>query len=308
VTSSHHSHHHSHKVVPDGDVRYVLIALVLIFLFLVGEVVTAILGSSLALLADAGHMLTDVSALAMSAWALRLAKRPAQGRWSFGLKRAEILSAAANGVTLVAVALLIGVEAIQRLVSPHHVTGGLLIVVAIVGALVNVLAAYVLAKANRTNLNIRGAYVHVVTDLYAFIGTGIAGLVIMLTHWERADPIASLFVVALMARTAWGLLRDAGKILLQGTPDNLSLHDVREHLSEVEHVIDVHDLHVWTVASDLQTLSAHVVVEDRCFDSGHAPRILDALQRCLTEHFAIEHATFQLEPVTHVTHEEGLHP
>jgi cobalt-zinc-cadmium efflux system protein len=295
-------------VVPDGDVRYVLVALVLIFLFLVGEVAAAILGSSLALLADAGHMLSDVSALAMSAWALRLAKRPAQGRWSFGFKRAEILSAAANGVTLVAVALLIGVEAIQRLVSPHHVTGGLLVVVAIVGALVNVLAAYVLAKANRTNLNIRGAYVHVVTDLYAFIGTGIAGLVIMLTHWERADAVASLFVVALMARTAWGLLRDAGKILLQATPDNLSLHDVREHLSEVEHVLDVHDLHIWTVASDMQTLSAHVVVEDRCFDSGHAPRILDALQRCLTEHFAIEHATFQLEPATHVTHEEGLHP
>ena len=302
------SHDHSYSLAADGDVRYVLIALVLISLFLVGEVVAAILGTSLALFADAGHMLSDVSALAMSAWALRLAKRPAQGRWTFGLKRAEILSAAANGVTLVAVALLIAVEAIQRLITPHHVAGGLVLVVAIVGALVNVVAAYVLAKANRRNLNIRGAYLHVVTDLYAFIGTAIAGLVIVTTGWQRADPIASLFVVALMARSAWGLLRDAGRILLQGTPDNLSLSDVRAHLVKVEHVLDVHDLHAWTVASDLPTLSAHVVVEDRCFDSGHVPRILDALQSCLTEHFAIEHATFQLEPATHVSHEEGLHP
>jgi cobalt-zinc-cadmium efflux system protein len=299
---------HTHALAPYGDVRYVLGALVLISLFLVVEVVTAILGTSLALFADAGHMLSDVSALAMSAWALRLAKRPAEGRWSFGLKRAEILSAAANGVTLVAVALLIAVEAIQRLITPHHVAGGLVLVVALVGALVNVVAAYVLAKADRRNLNIRGAYLHVLTDLYAFIGTAVAGVVIILSSWERADAIASLFVVALMVRSAWGLLRDAGKILLQGTPDNLSLSDVRAHLANVEHVLDVHDLHVWTVASDLLTLSAHVVVEDGCFDSGHAPRILDALQKCLTEHFAIEHATFQLEPATHVSHEEGLHP
>jgi len=299
---------HTHATGSDGDVRYVLGALVLIFLFLVVEVVTAVLGTSLALFADAGHMLTDVSALAMSAWALRLAKRPAQGRWTFGLKRAEILSAAANGVTLVAVALLIAVEAIQRLITPHHVAGKLVLVVAIVGAIVNVVAAFVLAKADRRNLNIRGAYLHVLSDLYAFIGTAIAGLVIVLTKWERADAVASLFVVALMARSAWGLLRDAGRILLQGTPDNLSLSEVRDHLAGVEHVLDVHDLHVWTVASDLPTLSAHVVVEDGCFDSGHAPRILDALQACLSEHFAIDHATFQLEPATHVGHEEGLHP
>jgi cobalt-zinc-cadmium efflux system protein len=295
-------------VAADGDVRYVLGALTLISLFLVVEVVAAILGTSIVLFADAGHMVSDVSALAMSAWALRLARRPAEGRWSFGLKRAEILSAAVNGVTLVAVALLITVEAIQRLITPHHVAGGLVLVVAIVGALVNVVAAYVLAKADRRNLNIRGAYLHVVTDLYAFIGTAVAGVVIILSSWERADAVASLFVVALMVRSAWGLLRDAGKILLQGKPDNLNLGDLRAHLSTVEHVLNVHDLHAWTVSSDLLTLSAHVVVEDGCFDSGHAPRILDALQECLNEHFTIEHATFQLEPATHASHEEGLHP
>jgi cobalt-zinc-cadmium efflux system protein len=299
---------HSHRSTSDSDTRYVLGALVLITLFFIVEVTAAFVGSSLALLADAGHLLTDVIALAVSAWALRLATRPAQGRWTFGLRRAEILSAAANGVTLIAIALVIGVEAIERLVTPHRVEGALVLTIALVGAAVNVAATFVLSKANRRNLNIRGAYLHILTDLYAFIGTAIAGLVIVLTHWQRADSVASLFVVALMVRSAWSLLRDAGKVLLQGAPDNLDLNDVRVHLAEVAHVLDVHDLHAWTVSSDLPTLSAHVVVDDGCFNSGDAPRILDALQACLEEHFAIAHATFQLEPATHEGHEEGLHP
>ena len=299
---------HPHGASLDSDSRYVLGALILISLFLVVEVISAFVGSSLALLADAGHLLTDVVALAVSAWALQLAKRPAQGRWTFGLRRAEILSAAANGVTLIAIALVIAVEAITRLISPHRVEGVLVLVIALVGAAVNVAATFVLSKANRHNLNIRGAYLHVLTDLYAFLGTAIAGLIIVLTKWQRADSIASLFVVALMLRSAWSLLRDAGKVLLQGAPDNLDLDDVRAHLVRVSHVLDVHDLHAWTVSSDLPTLSAHVVVDDGCFNSGDAPRILDALQSCLDEHFAIAHATFQLEPATHEGHEEGLHP
>jgi cobalt-zinc-cadmium efflux system protein len=299
---------HPHDQTSDGDSRFLLIALGLIVTFLVAEVVAAVLGGSLALFADAGHMLTDVGALGASAWAVRLARRPAEGRWTFGLKRAEILSAAVNGVTLVAIAVLIAVEAIQRLVHPLHVDGGLVLVVALVGAVVNVAVVAVLSKADRRGLNIRGAYLHILTDLFAFIATAVAGLVIVLAHVERADPIASLFVVLLMLKTAWGLLRDAGKVLLQGSPDDLDLAHVRTHLSEVDHVLNVHDLHAWTVTSGLTTLSAHVVVEDHCFDSGHTPQILDALQACLIEHFAIEHATFQLEPATHVAHEEGLHP
>jgi cobalt-zinc-cadmium efflux system protein len=285
-----------------------LLALSLIVVFLVVEVVAAVLGHSLALFADAGHMLTDVGALGMSAWAIRLSKRPAEGRWTFGLKRAEILSAAVNGVTLVAISVLIAVEAIQRLISPAHVDGGVVLTVALVGAGVNVVVVWLLSKANRTSLNIRGAFLHIVTDLFAFIGTAVAGLIIILSGWKRADPIASLFVVLLMVWTAWGLLRDSGKILLQASPDNLDLTHVRSHLSEVEHVLNVHDLHAWTVTSGQTTLSAHVVVEDHCFDSGHTPAILDALQQCLTEHFDVEHATFQLEPSSHVSHEEGLHP
>jgi len=286
----------------------VLGALTLIAVFFLVEIVAAILGSSLVLFADAGHMITDVSALAMSAWALRLARRPAEARWTFGLRRAEILSAAVNGISLAAVGLVILVEAIQRLVTPHVVNGTLVLGIALTGATVNLVATNVLGRANRGNLNIRGAYLHVLTDLFAFIATAIAGVVIMVSHWQRADAAASLVVVALMAYAAWGLLRDAGRILLQGTPDNLDLVDVRTHLTGVAHVVDVHDLHAWSVASDLTTLSAHVVVESTCFDDGHAPQILDALQNCLTEHFSVQHATFQLEPATHESHEEGLHP
>src|ERR1700677_4949860 len=237
---------HAHSATPDSDIRYVLGALVLISLLLIVELTAAFIGSSLALLADAGHLLTDVVALAVSAWALQLAKRPAQGRWTFGLRRAEILSAAANGVTLVAIAFVIAVEAIVRLVTPHRVEGGLVLTIALVGGVVNVAATIVLSKAERRDLHIRGAYLHVLTDLYAFLGTAIAGLVIVLSHWERADSIASLFVVALMIRSAWSLLRDAGKVLLQGAPDNLDLSDVRAHLVEVNHVLDVNDLHAWT--------------------------------------------------------------
>lgn len=288
--------------------RFVLITLGLTTSFLIAEVVAAIVAGSLALFADAGHMLTDVGALGMSAWAIRLARRPAEGRWTFGLKRAEILSAAVNGLTLVAISLLIGVEAIQRLISPQKVTGGLILATALLGVVINIFCTWTLSKANRNGLNMRAIYAHVLTDLYAFFGTSVAGLVIIVTNWTRADSIASLFVVILMLRTAWGLLRDSGRILLQGVPDNLDLNEVRDHLLKINHVLEVHDLHAWTVTSGLSTLSAHVVLEAHCFNDGLAPQILDSLQRCLLRHFQIEHATFQLEPATHVTHESGLHP
>ncbi len=306
--SERHHEAHSHIRVTNNDVRSLLLALGLLSAFLLVEVLMAVLSNSLALFADAGHMLTDVAALGMSAWAIRLARRPPQGRWTFGLKRAEILSAAVNGVTLLAIALLIAVEAIQRLVTPRHVDGGVVLTVAVLGAVVNVLVGWILSRADRTSLNIRGAYLHIITDLFAFIATAVAGLVIVVTRWEWADAVASMFVVALMLVTSWGLLRDAGKILLQASPDNLDLTHVRGHLVDVDHVLDVHDLHAWTVTSGQTTLSAHVVVEEHCFDRGHAPQILDALQQCLIDHFDIEHATFQLEPPTHEAHEEGLHP
>lgn len=298
---------HAHGVVPGADTRYLAIALGLIVAFMVGEVVAAVLSGSLALLADAGHMLTDVAALAASIWAARLATRPARGSWTYGLQRAEILSAAVNGVSLAVIGAVIAVEAVRRLFSPPEVAGGVVLVVALAGAVVNLVATWVLSRANRASLNVRGAFAHLLTDLYAFLGTAIAGLAILLTGWLRADALASLVVAVLMAQAAWGLLRDAGRILLQGAPEDVSLEEVRAHLARSDHVVDVHDLHAWTVSSGLPVLTAHVVLEDHCFTDGHAPQVLDTLQSCLTGHFDVEHSTFQLETASHVDHEPGTH-
>jgi cobalt-zinc-cadmium efflux system protein len=301
------SHDHSHGSSRDADVRYLRVALGLIVAFMVFEVAIALLVRSVVLLADAGHMLTDALALAASLWAVRLALRPAQGQWSFGFQRAEILSAAINGITLLVVGAAVAIESVRRLVSPPTVQGGAVLAVAAVGICVNLLATWVLGRANRSSLNVAGAYAHIVTDLYAFAATAIAGLLIVVTGFERADPIASLLVVALMFRAAWGLLRDSGRILLEAAPKGVDLAGVREHLLEAEHVIDVHDLHAWTVTSDLPALSAHVVIERGCFADGHAPRILDELQACLIGHWDVEHSTFQLEPAGHAEHEPGAH-
>jgi cobalt-zinc-cadmium efflux system protein len=299
---------HSHAVTTDADRRYLWGALVLIALFMVAEVVTALASGSLALLSDAGHMLSDVGAIAAALWAIRLAARPAKGAWTFGWKRAEILSAAGNGVTLLVVAGIVAVEAVRRLLSPPEVEGGPVLVVALVGIAVNVVAAWLLARANRASLNVRGAYQHILTDLYGFVGTAVAAVLILTLGWTRADPLASLVVVGLMVYAAWGLLRDSARVLLEAAPKDFDLEEVRAHLLRVEHVRDVHDLHVWTVTSDLPTLSAHLVVDDTCFRDGHAPQLLDAVQECLHGHFDVEHSTFQLEPASHLAHEGGTHP
>ena len=303
-----HDHAHAHASVgAESDFRLIVVALGLISVFLVAEVVVAVLAHSLALFADSGHMLSDVGALALSAWAIRVSKRPSSSRWTYGLQRAEILSAAINGVALVAIAVVIGIAALERLVSPQPVRGGLVLAVAIVGALVNVLATAVLSRANRTSLNVRGAYLHIVTDLYAFVGTAIAGLVILLAHWNQADSVASLVVVALMLRASWTLLKESGEIFLQASPQSLDLERVRSRLGEIPDVLGVHDLHAWTLTSGSYTVTAHVVVESHCFATGHAPQILDALQGCLTRDFGVSHSTFQLEPSGHVDHEDELH-
>jgi len=298
---------HLPEVTAEKDRRYLMVSLVLLVVFMTGEVVVAVWSGSLALLSDAGHMLSDVGAIAASLWAIRLAARPATGAWTFGWKRAEILSAAANGITLLVISGIVGYEAIRRLVTPPPVDGGPVLAVALVGVAVNLAAAWVLARANRASLNVEGAYQHILTDLYGFLGTVVAGLVILTTGYTRADAIASMLVVGLMLRAAWGLLRDSGRVLLEAAPEGMDLERVREHLLENEHVHDVHDLHVWTVTSNLPTLSAHVVIDDTCFNDGHAPQLLDRLQACLDGHFDVEHSTFQLEPASHTGHEPGTH-
>lgn len=298
---------HDHGVSADADTRYLTIALVLIVGFMLVEVVVALLAHSLALISDAGHMLTDAGAIAASLWAIRLAARPAAGAWTFGWKRAEILSAAVNGVTLVVVSAVVTFEATRRLLDPPPVEGGPVLVVALVGVVVNVVAAWVLAKANPSSLNVKGAFQHILTDLYGFVATLVAGLVIVLTGFVRADSIASLVVVALMLHAARGLLRDSGRILLEAAPEGVDLAAIRVHLNENAHVQDVHDLHVWTVTSDLPALSAHVVVDDDCFLDGHVPTLLDEMQQCLVGHFDVEHSTFQFESAAHADHEHETH-
>jgi cobalt-zinc-cadmium efflux system protein len=300
-------HDHQHGVSVEADRRQLWLALLVLLGFMVAEVAAAVVSGSLALLSDAGHMLSDVGAIAAALWAMRLAARPAGGKWTFGWKRAEIISAAGNGITLLVVAGILGVEAVRRLAEPPEVEGGIVLGVALVGVVVNIVVAWLLARANRSSLNIEGAYQHILTDLYGFIGTAVAGVVILVTGWTRADSVASLVVVALMLRAAYGLLRDSGRVLLEAAPEGMDLIEVRRHLLEPEHVIDVHDLHVWTVTNGLPTLSCHIVIDDSCFRDGHAPALLDQLQDCLHGHFDVEHSTFQLEPASHAAHETGTH-
>jgi cobalt-zinc-cadmium efflux system protein len=302
-----HAHAHPHGPGAGSDRRYLLTALVLLAAFMLAEVITAVVSGSLALLSDAGHMLSDVGAIGAALWAIALAERPPAGKWTFGWKRAEILSAAANGITLLVISGIVTAEAVSRLIHPPAVDGGPMIVVAAAGIVVNVAASWVLARANRSSLNVEGAFRHVLTDVYGFIGTVIAGVVIVTTGFTRADAIASLVVVVLMVKAAWGLLRDSGRVLLEAAPEGMDLEQVRAHLGGLPHVLGVHDLHAWTVTSGLPALSAHVVIDDSCFSDGHAPQLLDQLQACLAGHFDVAHSTFQLEAAAHAGHETGTH-
>jgi cobalt-zinc-cadmium efflux system protein len=284
-----------------------LLALVLLAAYLTGELVAAVLAHSLALLADAGHMATDVLALAAAVLAARLARRPASGHWTFGLARAEVLSAAVNGITLLVVAAIVTVEAVRRLVHPADVHGPTVIVVAGIGLAVNLVAAAVLAGADRRSINVAGVVAHVLTDAYAFAATIVAGIVVVTVHWRRADPVASLVVVILLLRAARSLLTDSGRVLLEAAPSEVDVALVRAHLLGAPYVVDLHDLHVWTVTSGLPALSVHVVIAEDCFTTGRAPALLDELQACLSGHFDVGHSTFQLEPAGHSDHEVATH-
>jgi cobalt-zinc-cadmium efflux system protein len=301
----HHPGPGGHPVA--GDRRALKLALALLIAFMVFEVSAAVASNSVVLLADAGHMLVDVGAIACSLLAIDLAARPETGSHTYGLKRAEILAAAGNALALLVVAALVTFEAVGRLLHPEAVDGAVLIVVAAVGAAVNLVATVTMSRANRQSLNIEGAYRHILTDLYGFAGTLIVGVVIVATGFDRADAIASLVVVLLMLRAAVQLLRPGVHILLEATPDDIDLEEVRRHLIELPEVQSVHDLHAWTLTSSLPILTAHVVVTDECFSSGDAGRVLDHLQDCLSGHFDVGHSTLQFESAGHLEHELGGH-
>ena len=281
-----HEHDHGH-----ADRTRLRIALALILAFMAVEVVVGILASSLALLSDAAHMLTDAGAIALALVAARLAGRPAGGGYTFGLKRAEILSAQVNGATLLALAAVILYEGIRRLVDPPDVDGAAVLVVAIAGIAVNLAATAVLAGANRRSLNVEGAFQHVLTDLFAFVATAVAGAVILATGFARADGIAALLVAALMVRSGWGLLRDSGRVLLEAAPRDLNPDEIGRTLAAQDHVVEVHDLHVWEVTSGMPSLSAHVTVRAGCDTQAHRRRLAELLR----ERFGIDHTTLQVE-------------
>ncbi len=291
----------------DADRRALVVALVLLAGFMAFEVGAAVVSNSLVLLADAGHMLVDVGAIAGSLVAIHLAARPETRSHTYGMKRAEILAAAANAIALLIVSALVTWDAVVRLLHPSTVDGAVLIVVAAVGVAVNVVATLTMARANRRSLNIEGAYRHVLTDLYGFIGTLVAGAVIVLWGFDRADAIASLVVVVLMLKAAVELLRPSLRILLEATPDDIDLDEVRQHLLELPEVESVHDLHAWTLTSSLPILTAHIVVTEECLNTGEAGRVLDHLQGCLAGHFDVEHSTLQFESARHIEHELGGH-
>ncbi|HEU4905221.1 MAG TPA: cation diffusion facilitator family transporter [Solirubrobacterales bacterium] len=287
-----HSHEgHSHGVSADADRGKLLIALALILGFMAAEVVAGILANSLALLSDAAHMLTDAAAIALSLIALRLSKRPARGHMTFGLKRAEILSAQINGVTLLVLATIILIEGVRRLFDPPGVDGALVLFVALAGIVVNLAATAVLASANRQSLNVEGSFQHILTDLYAFIGTAVAAAVILTTGFDQADALASLMVAALMLRSAYGLLRDSGRIFLEASPKGIDPDLIGRTMAEQPGVVEVHDLHVWEVTSGFPALSAHVTVSKDA--DCHRARL--ELAELIEREFDIHHTTLQVE-------------
>ncbi len=292
MSHSHHSHAgHSHGASADADRGKLTIALVLILGFMAAEVVTGILANSLALLSDAAHMLTDAAAIGLSLVAIRLAKRPAEGRMTFGFKRVEILSAQANGITLLVLATIIAIEGVRRLVDPPGVDGGLVLAVALAGIVVNLAATATLARANRQSLNVEGSFQHLLTDLYAFVGTAIAAAVILLTGFNQADAIASLLVAGLMLRSAYGLLRESGLIFLEASPKGIDPDRIGRLMAAQPGVVEVHDLHVWEVTSEFPALSAHVTVESDA--DCHRTRL--ELAELIERDFGIHHTTLQVE-------------
>ena len=289
---SHQGHPHSHATVTaDTDTRRLAVSLGLILAFMTVEVVVGIAVRSLALLSDAAHMLTDAGALGLSLVVIRLVARPAKGDLTFGLRRAEILSAQANGFTLLVLAGLVVYEGISRLVSPPQPKGLPILVVALVGVAVNLAATWQLSKANRESMNVEGSFQHLLTDLIAFIATAIAGAVILTTGWVRADAVAALLVAVIMLRAAYGLLRDSGRVLLEAAPDGLSVAEIGLAIATHAHVDSVHDLHVWQVSSGFTSLSAHVLVHPG--DDCHTIR--RELEIVLRDRFGIEHTTLQID-------------
>ena len=289
-TAVRHQDHRPHAAV-GADRSWLVAALSLLGAFMIIEIVIGLLAGSLALLSDAAHMLTDVVAIALALVAMRLAARPPRGGFTYGLRRAEILSAQANGITLLLLAAWLAYEAIRRLIQPAEVGGLAVLLTALAGIAVNLVATGLLGRANRRSLNIEGAYQHILTDLFAFVATAVAGVLILVTGFRQADPIASLVVVALMAKAGVTLVRDSGRILLEAAPVGVDPGRVGHDMVAHEGVVEVHDLHLWEITSGAAALSAHVIVAPAL--DCHQVRL--DLESMLRERYGLTHTTLQVD-------------
>ncbi|WCB95858.1 Cadmium, cobalt and zinc/H(+)-K(+) antiporter [Baekduia alba] len=307
---SHGGHGHSHEISADADRGRLAVALGLILGFMAVEVAAGIAASSLALLSDAAHMLTDAAAIALALLAISLAQRPARGAFTFGLKRAEILSAQFNGATLLVLGVLVVIEGVRRIIDPPDVEGAAVLVVALIGIVVNLAATRAVAGANRNSLNVEGAYRHLLTDLAAFVATAIAGAIVLTTGFTQADGIAALIVAVIMLYASYGLLVESGRVFLEAAPRGMDVPEIGRAIVHEQGVVEVHDLHVWEVSSDMPALAAHVIVGGDC--DCHQARL--RLVEMLRDRFGIEHTTLQMDHQAgdlvqlEVACEEGLPP
>jgi cobalt-zinc-cadmium efflux system protein len=276
-------------------------------LIAIAEIIGALITGSLVLLADAAHMAADAAGLGLSLLAAYVASRPPTARRTFGYARAEILAAMANAVLLLGMAAFIIVDAIRRLMSPPEVSSGLIIVFGVIALVANAVSLLLLRRGQAESLNLRGAFLEVASDALGAVAVIVTGVIIAATGFTRADPIASLAVGLLILPRTWQLLRETVDVLLEASPRGMDLSEVRQHMTTLNGVRDVHELHAWTITSGLPVLSAHVVVDPEVFDDGRCFTMLDGLQDCLRGHFDVEHSTFQIEPAGHAAHERPMH-
>ncbi len=302
-----HTHGHVHVTAAQAHRGRLAWVLAITATVLVAEVVGAVLSGSFALLADAGHMLTDSAGLLLALMATRLAARPATARRTFGWQRAEVLAAMVNGMVVAAVGVVVLVEGVGRIADPAPVEAGLMLAVAIVGLVANAVGLLLLRPGQGASLNVRGAYLEVLGDLLGSVAVVVAAVVIGATGFEAADGIASVVIALLILPRAVQLLRQVAIVLLEATPEGVDLAVVRSHIAALPGVADVHDLHAWTITSGVPVLSAHVVVQDSVIAAGETGAVLDALGECLAGHFDVEHCTFQIEPAAHAAHESATH-
>ncbi|MBD8660690.1 cation transporter [Frigoribacterium sp. CFBP 8754] len=301
-----HDHTHGHMA---ADGRRLRLAIAVVALGLVAQAVGAVLSGSLALLADSGHMASDLIGLVVALVATVVAARPASGRQTYGYRRVEVFAALVNGLLLLAVAGSVAVSAVGRLLDPatHEVLGVPMLVVGVVGGATNVVALLVLRGGASHSINMRGAYLEVLGDLLGSVAVVVASVVVLTTGFAQADSIGSLVITAMIVPRAWALLREAVRVLFGSAPGDIDLDDVRSHIAGTPGVVSAHDVHAWQITSGATVFSAHVVVERDVFCDMKVDETLDALDRCLTAHFEVEHATFQLEPADHAEHERSTH-